>query len=594
LEELHQQFITRYGSQIKVYQDYLDEWRKQFDQIKKLTDAEADAIKIFAPSDEAAPDDRTGMGTMVRTIHDALPDHLTAARTKVDRELKKKHPDYKSAATLAKEEMEAVSNLAEKVIDSAPAFIKSPDVPAEFKKYLAASIPHYEQVKKLADATIEKGSKLGELKVNQLEDALNVENPILVLGDNDWRILSERQVWQDDNDARAVTAGGKVKPRFAGEQQVTTAIYALENPKKQKVCFVRSGGQPVTTEGFMGFVPSGPLSLIAAQLREYNFDVTEKDLSGQWAMQQQMQRQQMPSAPEPSDEQISDAIWIALDMPQEQERGMPPQPSMLGPKLKEHLAHGGSALLLVHIRGDNLADAVKDWGIDLHPDAVAMHETIKVNEASAGDLIEQAKGRPFIWDIRRYGDHPIVAPLNNLDAVFVAPIVVNTHAVKGCTITPIIPFTENMPGLKTWGDVNLEQLEQGKDPEFHPEKGDLDPPIYGGAVVDKQGAGRLVVIGSYQSFANQFMRLLDPQLARRDPPVLVNRFPGNKELLDNSVFWLAHLETMIAISPSAMDVSRIADMSKPTLNFWRVGVLMIILPGAVLAAGAGVYLKRRD
>ena len=35
LEELHQQFITRYGSQIKVYQDYLDEWRKQIDQIKK-------------------------------------------------------------------------------------------------------------------------------------------------------------------------------------------------------------------------------------------------------------------------------------------------------------------------------------------------------------------------------------------------------------------------------------------------------------------------------------------------------------------------------------------------------------------------------
>ena len=205
--------------------------------------------------------------------------------------------------------------------------------------------------------------------------------------------------------------------------------------------------------------------------------------------------------------------------------------------------------LLVHIRGDNLADAVKDWGIDLHPDAVAMHETIKVNEASAADLIEQAKGRPFVWDIRRYGDHPIVAPLNDLDAVFVAPIVVNTHAVKGCTITPIIPFTENMPGLKTSGRCQSRSVGAGKDPEFHPEKGDLAPPIYGGAVVDKHGAGRLVVIGSYQSFANQFMRLLDPQLARRDPPMRSTVIPGNKELVDNSVFWLARLETMIAISP---------------------------------------------
>jgi hypothetical protein len=312
-------------------------------------------------------------------------------------------------------------------------------------------------------------------------------------------------------------------------------------------------------------------------------------------MQEQMQRQRMPSAPEPSDEEIRDAIWVVLDLPEEQpQQGMPPQPSPIGPRLKEHLARGGSALLLVHIRGDNLADAIKDWGVDLHPDAVAMHETIKITDAAASDPVEEAKSRPFIWDIRRYGDHPLVSPLNNLDSVFVAPIVVNTHAVKGCTVTPILPFSANMPGLQTWGDANLDQLEQNKDPEFHPEKGDLSPPIWGGAVVEKLGAGRLVVIGSYQSFTNGFMRILDPRLMRRDPPLRVNRFPGNLELATNSLFWLAHLEPMIAISPAAMDVSRIDDMSNGVLNFWRIGVLLIILPGAVLAAGAGVYLKRRD
>ena len=41
--------------------------------------------------------------------------------------------------------------------------------------------------------------------------------------------------------------GGKVRPRFAGEQQITAAIYSLTTNKKPKLCFVRPGGQPVTS-----------------------------------------------------------------------------------------------------------------------------------------------------------------------------------------------------------------------------------------------------------------------------------------------------------------------------------------------------------
>ena len=62
----------------------------------------------------------------------------------------------------------------------------------------------------------------------------------------------------------------------------------------------------------------------------------------------------------------------------------------------------------------------------------------------------------------------------------------------------------------------------------------------------------------------------------------------------NSIYWLSRQETMIAISPAAMDVSRIGDMSRGTQSFWRVGVLLIGLPGAVIAAGALVWFARRD
>jgi hypothetical protein len=76
--------------------------------------------------------------------------------------------------------------------------------------------------------------------------------------------------------------------------------------------------------------------------------------------------------------------------------------------------------------------------------------------------------------------------------------------------------------------------------------------------------------------------------------VIVSRFPGNSELFTNSVFWLAKMEPMIAISPTAMQVSRIAPMSDTALAGWRVGVLLILLPGLVLAAGILMYFARRD
>ena len=47
-----------------------------------------------------------------------------------------------------------------------------------------------------------------------------MENPILVLGPTDWRILSHNQIWPEDADMRNVV-GGKLRPavrrRAAGD-----------------------------------------------------------------------------------------------------------------------------------------------------------------------------------------------------------------------------------------------------------------------------------------------------------------------------------------------------------------------------------------
>jgi hypothetical protein len=126
-------------------------------------------------------------------------------------------------------------------------------------------------------------------------------------------------------------------------------------------------------------------------------------------------------------------------------------------------------------------------------------------------------------------------------------------------------------------------------------KVDLAPPLWAGAAAEKPGnPSRLVVIGSDQFAGDNLVSFPDLKLLQPPKPVLVSRFPGNAELFLNSVFWLSRTEHLMALSPAAMEMPRIQEMSKGALNFWRIGVLLIGLPLAVVASGIGVYLKRRD
>jgi len=61
-------------------------------------------------------------------------------------------------------------------------------------------------------------------------------------GEKEWKDHSIRTVWRTENRSGASEAA-KTKPRFAGEQMITTAILALQQPKKLKVAIVRAGAR---------------------------------------------------------------------------------------------------------------------------------------------------------------------------------------------------------------------------------------------------------------------------------------------------------------------------------------------------------------
>jgi hypothetical protein len=586
VDDLVNDLETRYGSEIKNYRALLDAYRRDqgdFAQLHALLSTEAAAAHKLSTDNLPNTDLGRTLATDIDSIGE-MPSNLEREKQSIDQSLAARHPDYSALTQSLSKQMADLSHNAGILATDFPSVSKTPGIPQEMAQYMLASAPRWKQIGAMADAITDRINKLGELKVNELLQALSNPNPILVLGPSDWRILSEGQVWRENTAARSMTDTTPPRPVFAGEQMITSAIYSLSQGSKPLVVFVRPGGEPLTTEGFPPFVPGGPFSEIADRLKEYNFDVMEKDVSGQYAMQAQMQGR--PAEPEATDEQLSKAIWVVMDLPnQQQQNPMAGPPPSIAPRLAEHLEHGGSALIMAAITGEDLSPAVNQMGIDIHNNIVAVHDPIPPSEGQS-DILDEIERVPFAFVLKDYGPAALAKPLANLDVVMGPVTVVETHSQPGVDVQPLLPIPTAPQAPRSWGDADLQSLENNNPPVFSADKGDLPAPIYAGAVSEK-GSSRVVVLGSFGFMSNHDLDWPDPK--NQD----VALFPGNGELAMNSLFWLAHLDSMISISPSSYETPRIAGLGDHALYAWR-GFLVLIMPLGAMGAGLFVYARRHN
>lgn len=593
----------KYGKNTDNYAKFVTEFPKTLDEIKKLTEAEAAEIrKVFeqlGPTEDKLTDEQVAMirGTVLPARNTVLvfPQILASASENAKVEIEQKIPDYAAAVQSVKSGLSLLSRQCDGLVTLFTKLKDEKDVPAPVKAYAEASVPRFRAIKAKADESVKKTEALGELKLDDVRKKLipaaegqTTPPAIAVMGPDDVRVIDDFALWKS-GEATGLTGTSTDKPklRFAGEQQLTSAILGLAQQKKQKVAFVRAGGQPLTTA--VGFGGGAPFGEIVDRLKSYNFDVVEKDLGPP------NPRQQMPTPNEPTDEELKSAIWVVFSSPPDRSMammGMPPPTGVLGEKLKAHLDAGGSALCLMGLEGEDLAPALKDWGVEARPSVIMAHQKIEGGEANPDDFVEQARRQPFIFVLNEFGDHPITTPLRSLDAALVPMVQVKKGAPPaGTTVTEIIPVPNNPPA---WGETDLAALNgtsrRQADPAFD-KASDISQPLFAGAAAEKQGKGRLVVLGTQNAFNSGLLNLPDPKLAKSK--TIVARFPGNGELFTNSIFWLARNEKMIALSPSALDTARIEPVQAGTLQFLKVGVVLVLLPLLAVAAGVGVWLTRR-
>jgi hypothetical protein len=579
VDDLIEEVENKYGGEVKQYQDFVKSFKGTIDQITAVADPEVKAVAALPLSENTDADVLNTLRYAFITV-EAFPKNLSDLQDALQRPLRQKPPDYKGAADAITEGMTNLSQLLSAVITNFQVLEKRGGLPPEVAKYMTQSLPHYQALAKIVDDTLARGKKLGELKLDTLRSALRERNTILVMGDKEWRSINFDQVWQPAARTSGMTDAAP-RPRFAGEQQVTSAILALSSGgQKPKVAIVRSGGPPLTQSmSFMG--GDVPLADAAARLGLYNFDVVEKDLTGAFAAQ--------GGGAEPSDDDIKTATWVVWDFANEQTQYS--APTSIAHQIADHLNQGGSAVIITGTRQDALAEALSDWGIEVKADSVVVHERVEQQGGDTSDMLQQVLRLPQVFALHDYGNHPLATPLGGLEGLFAYMCPVIIHPTKGYKVTPLLPVPTSPDAPRSWGTVNFDAIEQNQAITPDPAT-DTPAPIFAGAAAEKFGGGRLVVLATGKFADNQWLELTAQAVDPNAPAALL--FPGNGELFTNSIFWASRQDTLIDISPAAMDVGRISDINPRQLAFWRVGVLLVGLPGLVLLTGAGVYLKRRD
>lgn len=600
LDALTDEVTNRYSAELTPYKEFLSTAFPKFvADFKAFAGAEAEKIAALPLEGVTDPDLAQTLFVARASVRD-LTDRVDRANERIERRLKQRIPDYRTAASDCIAGLEDLDLVLGKVVEDFRGLgAASAKTPTEIATYAAQALPRFEAGHKLVKDALEKAKTLGELKLDSLRASIRRQS-ILVMGEKEMRVLGFADVWQAPDDLRSLvnqlSAGEKPRLRFAGEQQISTALRSLAGPDKRRVIFVRPSGGPLATSMFR----QAPFATVARRLREVNFEIVEKDISGQFAMQAQMQGMPVTEA---SDEQMRDrsAVWIVFSIAPPGAGSNPMNPmggggDVLAGKLREHLEEGGSALVLFESDADTLASALDPWGVKARTDAVVVKDVPTGTAPNTADIVARAEFMPYIFTTNDWGTSPVTAPVGALSGLLIAPVPVSYTSADGRTGTPFLPVPRSP---RTWGETDTAGLfpRDGSEPK-RPEFGtgdvpnDAANPLYQAVAVQKKDRGRLVVIGSASSFSNGVLSLPDPELERRG--YLTPRFPGNPELFVNATYWAAGMDTMLAISPAAMEVNRVRPIPAGQLSFIKWGVVVGGLPAVVLLAGVFVYLKRRD
>jgi len=393
---------------------------------------------------------------------------------------------------------------------------------------------------------------------------------------------------------------------FAGEELISTALASLSSPVRPILVFVHAeAGRLLDDRGVPSAAAMRAFRRLFDRLRFARVDAAE------WAVIDTPLR---PDYSLDASGARRPVIWLILPPPSR--AGLDPRQAALVAERQERVHKLGAALGTLVADAQNFllcVDPSDRPAIGENDPIVAPLEALGMRVESGRPLLrrESSPQGPLTYThhiVRgTENSHPIGRALRGLATALPWATCIEPIRVEGASFWSVLALPSS---ADTWGEAQwlalrdlvarglarpLEPVALADPPAPNEGRDRLAPPGGAGwtvvAAAERSRVGqspqRAIVVGSPTWIDDLYLGATETIVGRR-----ALRFPGNAELLDASMAWLAGHDEMIAPGPQVHDVPRIRPIDPGALTAlrWAVALappLLILIAGALLRVWRG-------
>jgi hypothetical protein len=486
-------------------------------------------------------------------------------------------PPYSTLVGNVREYLKSVGDkfgLAPAYLDNILTITGGEPAPEKVKRVVAGSRADYEAMGKRIDEFLKKSSEIKELELDNIRRDISQGQVVLIEAPDKVKVVGYDDVWvrNPEADEKHPDAPERL---FAGEAAVSSALLGLVEPERPAVLFVTAGA-PATASmmgnPMMGMGGgAGPYARMAERLSKVNLIVEDWDVL------------RSPEMPRPEHMTKAILVFVPPAPPSAQMPMPPPTPELY--KAAIDAAKAGAPVLVLGepaglmSPGVPYAELFTLFGVTPKFNAISVHRQ-PIDQQGTEKAIPQI-------ELSTYLDHPITRALNGLPTIMLgpSPLLIGSPLPEGVTVTPLLVLPAE---ADYWADTNPMDAMRGEAKRDEAEDlfstSQKPVPLAVACTRNfKDGEQKAVLFGDAK-WASDRVAFYRDFLGR-------DMFPGNAELMVNSVLWVAGTEHLITVSPETLEARRIGDPGAWSLP---IQILMVVgIPAAVLAAGVIVYLVRR-
>ena len=592
-EQLVERLRKRYAKELEKPKALVDEFDKLGEDVQNFLRSDARRLEAAQVAWKDGPPE--GLGALRQVAQALLQLDLVGQFTTAGMEdlVNQALPAYPTAVRNARDYLKKVGDTLAAVpefYEKVPAFKGA--VPDEVKAVLTSAKQTYEPMRKRIEDFDKKAADVKELELDNVRREISQGQAILIEAPEKVKVVAYDDVWVRNPQADE-RRPEEPEQLFAGESAVSSTLLSLASTERPAILFVTAGA-PATMPsmgGPFGGGGGGAYARMAERLRKSNFIVEDWDVT------------RSPEMPKPEHMTKAILVFVPPAPPNPQMPMPPPTPEMY--KAAIDVVKGGApAVLLAEPStmfgpGTPYSDLFRDFGVTARLNAVCVHTQVV-------DAQGTERAVPQI-EITQYADHAITRTLNGLPTMFLTPcpLMITSELPEGVTAEALVLLPA---GADYWADTTPFEAMRGD--AARSEADDIIPtrdnpvplavactrqlPGTGngepGTGMQKAGEQKVVLFGDSQ-WAEDRVAFYAQPVARGDTVEMRLLFPGNAELLVNTILWVAGTEHLITVSPEALQARRIGDPGAWTLPLQLL--LMAGIPAAVLVAGLVVYAVRR-